>query len=101
VGLATRDVGSFLLRGKSVPVRVHELLGDGVDRARQTALAAPFAVALGLFEGARWSDARGAFAALSAAFPEDGPTAYYSALSAEYAQHPPRSWSGAIVVAAK
>jgi adenylate cyclase len=98
-GLAAREVGRFLLRGKTTAVRVHELLGsDGADRGE---LVARFAAALRVFERARWSEARRAFAALLNAFPDDGPTGFYAALSAEYDKQPPLSWSGAIVVAAK
>jgi adenylate cyclase len=97
--LAAREVGRFLLRGKSAAIRVHELLG--ADGARRGELAASFAAALELFEHARWPEARHAFAALLHTFPDDGPTAFYAAQSAAYEKQPPRSWSGAIVVEAK
>ena len=97
--LATREVGRFLLRGKTAAIRVHELLGaDGADRRE---LAASFAAALALFEHARWPEARRAFAVLLRTFPDDGPTAFYAAQSAAYEKQPPRSWSGAIAIEAK
>jgi len=98
-GLAAREVGRFLLRGKTTAVRVHELLGSDTGGRRE--LIEPFAAALELFARARWSEATRAFAALRSAFPNDGPTAFYAARSAEYEKRPPHAWSGAIVVEAK
>jgi adenylate cyclase len=97
--LAARDLGTFLLRGKSTPLRVQELLG-GADRARYPPASA-FAAALDAFAAARWADAHRDFAALRRAFPKDGPTAFYEALSADYSSQPPRNWSGAVAIAAK
>jgi adenylate cyclase len=98
--LASRDVGKFLLRGKTAAIRVHELVGS-VGAGRRRDLAAAFAAALEPFEQARWSEARLAFAALLNDFPHDGPTRFYASLSAEYERQAPLSWSGAIVLAAK
>ena len=97
--LAARDLGKFLLRGKSTPLRVQELLA-GVESARYPPSSA-FAAALDELAGARWTDAHRDFAALRQAFPEDGPTAFYAALAAGYASEPPRNWSGAVTIAAK
>jgi adenylate cyclase len=99
-GLAARDLGAFLLRGKSTPLRVHELLG-GIGESARRPSAMAFVAALEDFAAARWSDAHRAFAALLASFPEDGPTAFYAALSADYASVPPRNWAGAVVITAK
>ena len=97
--LAARDLGMFLLRGKSTPLRVQELL-DGVESARRPPASA-FGAALEEFAAARWADAHRDFTALRQAFPEDGPTAFYAALAAGYASEPPRNWSGAVAIAAK
>jgi adenylate cyclase len=97
--LAARDLGMFLLRGKSMPLRVHELLVSEEPARRPPADA--FGAALEQFAAARWTDARRDFAALSRAFPDDGPTAFYAALSTEYADEPPRHWAGAVVITAK
>jgi adenylate cyclase len=97
--LAARDVGRFLLRGKTTAVRVHELLRS--DTCGRRELIEPFGAALELFTHARWPEASRAFATLRSAFPDDGPTTFYAARSAEYEKRPPHSWSGAIVVEAK
>ena len=97
--LAARDLGTFLLRGKSTPLRVRELLAAAESARCPPATA--FAAALDEFAAARWADAHRDFAALRRAFPEDGPTAFYAALSADYASQPPRNWTGAVAIAAK
>lgn len=97
--LAARDVGMFLLRGKSTPLRVQELLSVGEGALWPPAMQ--FAAALEQLVAARWADAQREFAALRAAFPEDGPTVFYAALSADYARAPPRNWAGAVVITAK
>ena len=95
----TRNVGMFLLRGKKTPVRVHEPLSfdDGDERAR---LAVAFAAALDQFEMQRWAEAQRAFAEILTRYPEDGPSAFYVGLSAEY-QREPRPWPGAVSIAVK
>jgi adenylate cyclase len=97
--LAPRDLGMFLLRGKSTPLRVQELPGAGESARCPPATA--FAAALEELAAARWAEAQRDFAALRAAFPDDGPTAFYAALSADYASAPPRNWTGAVMITAK
>jgi adenylate cyclase len=96
---AARELGTFLLRGKGVPVNVYELRA-GVDAA-DAAFDERFAHALGLFRTGRWDDARAAFSVLAAAFPEDGPTRFYTALAQTYASEPPRNWGGIVVITTK
>jgi adenylate cyclase len=97
--LAARDVGAFLLRGKSAPLRVQELLAEGEPARCPPATA--FAAALERFGAGRWAEANRDFVALRHAFPDDGPTAFYAALSADNARAPPRNWTGAVVITAK
>jgi adenylate cyclase len=97
--VAARDLGSFFLRGKSTPLRVQELLGAGEATRRPP--ATEFGAALQEVTAARWPEARRDFAALRDAFPDDGPTAFYAALSASYEREPPRNWTGAVVITAK
>ena len=98
-GLAARDLGAFLLRGKSTPLRVLELLE--VDEAARCPPATEFTAALEHLAAARWVDAQREFAALREVFPQDGPTAFYAALTADYARAPPRNWAGAAVITLK
>jgi adenylate cyclase len=78
---------------------VYEPVGFGAGS--DDGLAEQFAAALAHFEIGRWLDARRAFAAILARFPNDGPSAYYAALSDQYASQPPPTWAGAVSVATK
>lgn len=101
-GIIARQVGTFLLRGKKVPVRVYEPLSFEVaDNGSRGDLVASFTAAIADFEQARWPDAHRAFTAILERFPDDGPSEYYAALSAQYATEPPPAWTGAVSVAIK
>ena len=96
----TRDVGTFLLRGKRLPVRVHEPLATvrvGLDSSTLDA----FAVALAAFRAGRWAEANELFGALARRYRDDGPTHYYAALAEQYLREPPAAWSGAVIVTVK
>jgi adenylate cyclase len=73
-----RDLGSFLLRGKSNAVRIYELMGT---RARATAgqleLCARFAEAIATLSNSEPAVAVGRFREIHAAFPEDAATTFF------------------------
>ena len=96
-----RDVGTFLLRGKTKPVRLYELLrigdgGEGPGFAFET-----FEATLARFRAGDWSAAAHGFADLARSFPEDGPSRYYAGLSAGFVRRPPPYWDGAIRIEIK
>jgi adenylate cyclase len=97
-GLATREVGTFLLAGKTVPVVVHELLGQA---ERQVSTAAPnaqlFSEALAEFRAGRWCEARQLFARYLERVADDGPARYYLRLCEEYLATGPVSFTGGAV----
>ncbi len=95
-----RDLGSFVLRGKRLPVRVHEPLAAAACAFDAAALRA-FAAALNAFEHGDWNGAREQFGALCARHDRDGPTRYYRALAEQYAQAPPAAWAGAVIITVK
>ena len=98
--LATRDVGTFLLRGKRLPVRVLEPLAASGGQFDDESLAA-FAAATTSFRAGAWQEAHERFAALAARFPADGPSRYYERLAREWRQNPPSSWTGAVRLTTK
>jgi adenylate cyclase len=100
VELPARDVGTFLLRGKRLPVQVLEPLAGDVCRLDEQGLAA-FAAALAAFRRGDWSEAHEGFAALAPRFPGDGPSRYYAALSRAMRESPPAAWAGAVRLTAK
>ncbi len=96
-GVRARELGTFLVRGKTLPVTVHEPLVAGVS---ENALGG-FAEALAVFRAGAWGDAERRFAALVAADAGDGPSRYYHALAGRYRSDPPVDWSGAVNVLGK
>jgi adenylate cyclase len=73
-----RDLGSFLLRGKSNAVHIYELMGT---RARATAgqleLCARFAEAIATLSNSEPAAAVGRFRDIHAAFPEDAAATFF------------------------
>jgi adenylate cyclase len=101
-GIVARDIGTFLLRGKSTPLTLYELV-DVEKRFpgnRETPIA-PFAAALREFRAAHWPEAARSFSKLLTEFPDDGPSRYYLGLCAEYRERPPADWRAVVAVAVK
>jgi adenylate cyclase len=102
-GLCTRDVGSFLLPGKSFPVAVHQLLGVGVGAG--TPGGEPlsrFAEALAEFREERWTRACELFRRCQKDNPGDSVAGFYASLCEEYERRGPHSLrDGAIRIAGK
>ena len=100
VDLPAREVGTFLLRGKRLPVGVCEPIAAGGCRLDGRSIE-EFAAALAAFRRGDWQAAQQAFAALAARFPTDGPSRYYEALCGEMREDPPASWTGVVRITAK
>jgi adenylate cyclase len=100
VHLPARDVGTFLLRGKRLPVAVFEPIFGGGCRLDAHGVA-EFVAALAAFRRGDWQSAHEGFAALAARYPSDGPSRYYEALSRDMREQPPAAWTGAVRITAK
>ncbi|NOT84824.1 MAG: adenylate/guanylate cyclase domain-containing protein [Methylococcaceae bacterium] len=75
----SREMGIFVLKGKTVPIRIFELLGRTEQLAEDwQSLTTQFSNALSLFQHYQWEAALAAFAQLSKQYPEDGPTQFYA-----------------------
>lgn len=73
-----RDLGRFLLRGKSNVVHLYELLGSQAQvTSEQTLLCARYAEAIDALNSRQASVALSEFRSIQAAFPADGPTAFF------------------------
>jgi adenylate cyclase len=99
VALPARDVGTFLLRGKQLPVRVFEPLTDAC-RLDKRGLE-QFEAALAAFRRGAWADAHEAFAFVATRFPDDGPSNYYVDLALAMRAAPPANWTGAVQIIGK
>lgn len=98
-GVPARDLGVFLLRGKTTPLRVFEPLAACRSGADPT-LIEPFGAAMQCVERQEWSDARRYLAAAAEAHPDDGPTSFYLTLITQYERQPP-AWRGYVSVSVK
>ena len=87
--LLVRDLGRFLLRGKSNAVQIFELLGRrGVASEAELDLCARFAETIDAVRRGDYVQALERLRAVQARFPADGPTRFYlRALQAGFAMH--------------
>jgi adenylate cyclase len=77
-GIMTREVGNFILKGKTKPINIHELMGLNQNNADfWPALVIEFSKALKLFQHHQWPEALETFLKISKQYPEDGPTLFY------------------------
>lgn len=81
VGFGSRELGTFLLKGKTLTVTVFELIGH-VEEINRTQphwqhLSVSFSRALALFKDHQWQQALDAFLAVNRDYPDDGPTRFY------------------------
>jgi adenylate cyclase len=97
-GFVTRDVGRFLLRGKSRPVAVHELLGCMEESGQElTRLCSLFADGLDAYRRLSWGEALRGFQECMNLAGQDGPSLFYVRLCEKYQEHPPgEGWDGLV-----
>ena len=97
-GFITRDVGRFLLRGKSKPVAVHELLGRMEESGKElTQLCRFFAEGLDAYRKQSWGEAIARFRECVRFCQTDGPSLFYLRLCERYEENPPaEGWDGLI-----
>lgn len=97
-GFVYRPLGSILVKGKTIAVPVHELLGRRGDVSpddRENAEA--FGAALGMFRDRRWDAAAASFDAILVRRPGDAAAGRYAALVRRFRASPPAAdWNGAI-----
>jgi adenylate cyclase len=94
-GLQTRELGSFILSGKSRPVVIHELLGmdDGPQAEQRSDYLARFAEGLAAFRDGDWLTAESIFRSLHAENRQDGVLQFFLA---RCSMQPPPEWDGMI-----
>ena len=101
--LLSREVGVFLLKGKSQPIIAHELIcraADCVDWQKKACEI--FAEARQAFQFRLWDEADKRFMQSDQLFNGDGASQFYRQLCAQYrANPPPEGWNGTIAMAEK
>jgi len=95
-----REIGTFLLKGKTQPVVAYELICRAADCAdRQNQACASFAEARQAFERRDWDDASEKFTQSDKLFDGDAVSRFYIKLCAQYRVEPaPEGWNGTIVM---
>ncbi len=102
-GFLNRDMGRFLLAGKSRPIQIHELV-NRMEKAtsRQKDYCAVFTDGIEAFRRQHWEKASSRFHETLRIREGDGPSFFYIRLCARYALNPPGdSWDGVIHVEGK
>ncbi|MDP2157835.1 MAG: adenylate/guanylate cyclase domain-containing protein [Nitrospirota bacterium] len=97
-GFVIKDVGTFLMKGKALPMRVYELVckKETASDHLQEACGA-FSEAISFFRQGLWEEAQKRFSAYCKAFGEDGPARFYLDLCSRYLNNPPEGqWDGVI-----
>jgi len=98
-GFLTRELGTFLVVGKSKPLVVHELICRlGESNEQQRSRCTLFAEALEAYRGQGWEEAIEKFSAISGSSGhEDGPSLFYVKLCERYREKPPEAtWDGVV-----
>ena len=95
-GVLSRQLGSFLLVGKSRPVSVSELICRQAEATEmQLLLCDHFKHGLNLYQCQKWTEAEQAFRQVLEIDKEDGPATFYSNLCNQFMQDPPAAdWHG-------
>lgn len=100
IGLRARELGRFLLAGKSVPVTVHELLCHTTESsALLNDLCDAFGRGLEAYRKRDWESARFWLEKTLAYREDDGPARFYLSLCAQLVGQPPEeAWDGSIAM---
>jgi adenylate cyclase len=102
-GFLTREAGSFLLKGKSHPIVVHELKCSMEEsKEAQKQACAVFEQGLRAFRAQSWREAQERFDHCISILGDDPLSRHLASLCTEYAAHPPGgSWAGVIALEEK
>ena len=97
-GFLTRDLGKFLLVGKSAPIVVYELMCRMEESTeQQRSFCAMFAEALSAYRRQSWEEAIEILHEFMKIYREDGPSIFYLTLSEKYRTNPPgEMWNGVV-----
>ncbi len=99
-GLLVRELGDFMLAGKSNPIGVCELVSaSAAAKEPLRELCVQFSSARQSFIARDFAAAERQFIALAEKFPNDGPARFFAARCREYQLRPPHAeWNGVVSV---
>jgi adenylate cyclase len=98
--ILTREMGTFLLKGKTKPITIHELIchvEESTDLQKNA--CALFSKALDAFKRQSWQEATEIFYELIKQNQNDLSSRFYIELCIQYSKNPPgKSWEGVIIM---
>ncbi len=102
-GMLSRSVGRFILKGKSRPIQVHELMpGDRLPADAQAEVCRCFEAGMQAYLHRHWDEAEQSFNRALRIDASDGPSQFYSARCREYRQvSPGEDWDGTVCLERK
>lgn len=101
-GIVTRRLGSVRVKGKKVPVGIHELRGLGLPNETDAKAIAAFEAGLIAATERRFTDAEALFNETLALWPGDGPSRnYLEELVGFRTEPPPPDWDGVVSLKTK
>lgn len=102
-GFLIRELGKFLLPGKSNPIGIYELMGRIETCGEpQRQLCAIFTMALEAFRRQSWGEAIEKLNEILNIHKNDGPSLFYLRLCKQYQQNPPEEpWDGTVYMMKK
>ena len=101
--LVCRELDAVTVKGKALPVRIFELLGEPDKTPKDKILMArAFSRGIMAYKNRRWDEAMKIFSAINVYYPEDHPTELYLERVAELKKNPPApNWDGVFVMKTK
>ncbi|MHB8773282.1 MAG: adenylate/guanylate cyclase domain-containing protein [Syntrophales bacterium] len=100
--LFCRELDAVRVKGKKLPVRIFELLGERKDAARWSEFAVRFENGRAEYRAGRWDKAIAAFEAVLSLRPEDSPSRLYLERCRQLKTNPPPGeWDGVFTMTKK
>lgn len=100
--LFCRELDAVRVKGKKLPVRIYELIGERRDAADHEEYVRRFHEGLGHYKAARWDEGVAAFQGVLEIRPDDPPAKLYIERCRELKDHPPEGeWDGVFTMTRK
>ena len=101
--ICCRELDSVTVKGKELPVRIYEMLGEVGQVSEETLrLARGFQQGLSAYKSRQWEQAHRIFSALQSYYPDDKPTELYlERIRALRENPPPADWDGVFAMKTK